>query len=239
MVRDKLTANGRHRYVIRYHLSPFCTAVADGNRVLVGEPNGRWLTIVAFGNAQVQARIARSWVSRCYGRREPALVAGFEVEASGTQEFTTFIIPSPRGQIAFVDDQVVGDSAARAFQITSGSNLDVALIADDSQAPGRGHLSSSSDMAWCRFVNGKFVRARVINGSCVESGEDVLLRSIALIQRCSTNRGQESAETHLTAAERVRAVLRDGAVAAETAVRTGRSAKTIALRKVARLTEAS
>jgi len=240
MVRDTLTARGQHRYVIRYHLSPSCTAVADGNRILVGEPNGRRLSIVSFGDTRPEGRIGKSWVSRSYGSREPALAANFEVEACGTQEFTTFIIPSPKGQMAFVDDQVVvGDSRTRAFQISSGRTLDVALISDNSDAMGRATLASSSAMAWCRFVNEKFVRARLIKGDQIGAGEDALVRSIAMLQHCSIHHAPESGEAPLTAADRIRAALRDGTARSEPAFGAARTTETIAVRKVVRLTEAS
>ena len=61
-VRDAFDANGRHRYAIRYHLSPDCLAAADGNRVIISEPKGRRLTIEVYGQTTPRARIERGWI---------------------------------------------------------------------------------------------------------------------------------------------------------------------------------
>src|SRR6185503_14400871 len=96
-VRDNFTAREYHRYTIRYHISPGCSVMANGNRVIVSEPHGARLNISVFGDQVVRARIARGWVSRVYGHRVRSLVAVFEAEGEGPQQFTTFIIPSMSG----------------------------------------------------------------------------------------------------------------------------------------------
>jgi hypothetical protein len=109
LVRDRFTANKRHRYAIRYHLAPGCEAWAGANCVEARHKCGAELTIRvicktgvitdiaagATGNvaAQVEAKVANGWVSTCYGQCAPAPIALFEAEGEGTHEFLTLIFP--------------------------------------------------------------------------------------------------------------------------------------------------
>ena len=183
---------------------------------------------MAFGDIRPQARIAKSWVSRCYGRREPALVADFEVEASGAQEFTTFIIPSGKRHVAFVEERVVGAPAARAFNITCGRTVDVALTADISPSAASEPLGASGSVVWGRFVNGRFVKGCLLGGSSLEAGNVVSGRSIQTLQPIAIHPGPDRCEDPTGDLERIYAALREAAAATgnETAFRVARDFRT-------------
>src|SRR5207249_8757497 len=103
IVSDALDAAGRHRYELRFHLSPGCRATTNGNRVQVTASDGRELILMTYVRSgdspllDVPARIEQGWVSRGYAHREPAPVAVMEVEARGAQRFTTTIVPLSEG----------------------------------------------------------------------------------------------------------------------------------------------
>ncbi|HEX5733591.1 MAG TPA: alginate lyase family protein [Blastocatellia bacterium] len=160
VVRDTLVAQKRHRYAITYHLAPGCSAIADGNRVIVSEPGGRRLNIAVFGRLLPQASVIQGWVSRGYGRRETALVAHFEVDAAGPQEFATFIMPSAGKKTFRIDRSVESDHKTR-FKISSGSLLDVVVL--DAER------NESESLAWARFVNNKMTHGCLICGGSLET----------------------------------------------------------------------
>jgi hypothetical protein len=109
LVRDRFTANKRHRYAIRYHLAPGCEAHAGADCVEARHKSGAGLTIrvicktgakteiasrpPANLTAKVGAKVAEGWVSTCYGQCAPAPVALFEAEGAGSHEFLTLIFP--------------------------------------------------------------------------------------------------------------------------------------------------
>lgn len=165
VVRDTLVAQKRHRYAITYHLAPGCSAIADGNRVIVSEPGGRRLNISVFGQSLPHASVVQGWVSRGYGRREPALVAHFEVVAAGPQEFATFIMPSADKKTFRIDRSVESAYKTR-FKISSGGVLDVVVL-----DAARGE---SESLAWARFVNNKMTNACMICGGSLETNDDTL-----------------------------------------------------------------
>jgi uncharacterized heparinase superfamily protein len=130
VVRDRFTANKRHRYAIRYHLAPGCEATPFAGRVEVRRRDGAELTIRVIGEtvvktatamaapgapanvvakvaAKVAAKIGEGWVSTCYARCEPAPIALFEAEGEGTHEFLTLIFPGASDQLEAVERQIL------------------------------------------------------------------------------------------------------------------------------------
>jgi hypothetical protein len=168
VVRDTLTARERHSYTLIYHLAPGCSAVADGNRVIVSEPGGGRLNISVFGQSMPQARVVQSWVSRGYGRREPALVAHFEVDATGPQEFVTFIMPSAGKKIFQIEHSLEYSSLSR-FKISSEGVLDVVVLNaagnEDDYKPG----PALGLISWSRFIGNKLIRACTTQGDYSET----------------------------------------------------------------------
>ena len=165
VVRDTLVAEERHRYVITYHLAPGCSAIADGNRVIVSEPEGRRLNITVFGQSLPHASVVQGWVSRGYGRREPALVAQFEVDATGPQDLATFIMPSADKK-SFRIDRSVESAHKTRFKISSSGVLDVVVL--------EALRGESESMAWARFVNNMMTHACLISGGSLEANDDTL-----------------------------------------------------------------
>jgi uncharacterized heparinase superfamily protein len=127
IVRDRFTANKRHRYAIRYHLAPGCEARPGADRVEARHKSGVALTIrvicetgvkteITAGapaeapakvEAKVAAKVAEGWVSTCYAQCAPAPVALFEAEGEGTQEFLTLIYPGDFDQAEALESQIL------------------------------------------------------------------------------------------------------------------------------------
>jgi hypothetical protein len=135
VVRDRFTANKRHRYAIRYHLAPGCGARAGDGLVEARHKSGADLTIkvicktglsawtaprapahvigivdtkvAAKAAAKVAAKVAKGWVSTCYGQCAPAPIALFEAEGEGTQEFLTLIFPGAVDEMELVERQIL------------------------------------------------------------------------------------------------------------------------------------
>ncbi len=102
LVNDKFTAQAQHKYALRFHLTPSCTARAVGNHVEAQTPSGAMLVITVFAAGQlqnkVQARIEAGWVSSCYGQRAASPVAVFEVVSTGLTELTSTLVAVPSGE---------------------------------------------------------------------------------------------------------------------------------------------
>lgn len=193
-VYDSFIARDRHRYTIRYHLSPGCTAVAAGNQVLIAEPEGRRLSITVFSQTMPQARIAETSVSSCYGKRETALVAEFEVEACGPQEFTTFVLPFRKRRWTLIPGEQEINSPARGFLIGSGEVLDVILTGSGSETIRCGPLAAAGSLTWARFVKEKLVRACLIRGQLLKTNDGFMFSSGSLLKSCSIKRNSDRTE---------------------------------------------
>jgi hypothetical protein len=145
IVRDRFTANRRHRYAIRYHLAPGCEARPGAGRVEARHKSGAALTIrvicetgvkteiaareptdVTAGVVpQVSAKVTEGWVSTCYAQCASAPVALFEAEGEGTQEFLTLIFPGALEQVEAVERQILRQWSrvdGRRLRIASSRN---------------------------------------------------------------------------------------------------------------------
>jgi hypothetical protein len=201
-VRDNFTARRGHHYDIRYSISPGCSVVADGNQVIVSEPGGGRLRIAVFGDAQPRARIEHGWVSRAYGQRERSLVAAFEAEGEGPQQFTTFIIPSVSGQPFHVEQKQLDEPLARGFHITSEKSLDVVLLGDGSTVARCGPLAASGLIAWGRFINNEFKRACLAHGQRLETSDGIRFASSGDTRLCAIQQSGNWVEVSARSADR-------------------------------------
>jgi hypothetical protein len=184
IVRDSLVASQTHKYSLRYHLSPGCSAFALDNQVRVTEPGGRRLAIAVFGSAKINAQIQESWVSRAYGHRERSQVAVFELEASGAQEFVTFLVPSYEGQAVSIESRSTGVES-RAFQVSSFETTDCVLIGSATRPKNGGFITADGSVAWGRFVGSDFQRGFLVGGSSFETDDGFGFRSESAVRYCS------------------------------------------------------
>lgn len=187
-VRDNFTARKYHRYAIQYHIAQGCSVMANGNRVIISDPNGGRLNIYVFGDAMPRARIARGWVSRVYGERVRSLVAVFEAEGEGPQQFTTFIVPSVSGQPVHIEQKPSDTAVARGFQIATEKSLDVVLLGDGSTVARCGPLAADGLMAWGRFINNEFEQACLVRGQKLETSDGVQFNSSSSLRQCVIQR---------------------------------------------------
>jgi uncharacterized heparinase superfamily protein len=210
-VRDNFAARSRHRYTILYHLAPGCSAMSNGNRVIVSEPTGSRLNIYVFGQQTARARIEQSWVSTAYGKRARSLVAVFEAEGEGPQQFTTFIVPSIGGQPLHIEQRPVDDARASGFYIESEKTLDVILLGDGSGMARCGPLSAVGLMAWGRFVNNSLARACLVRGQTLETSDGVRFSSSDSLRQCVIQRFGNWIEVSSRSATRFRKAERESA----------------------------
>ncbi len=201
IIRDTLQANGRHQYSIRFHLAPNCSAFASGNRVIVTEPSGARLNIVAFGSSTLRARICESWVSRAYGRREPSLVAVFDANGDGPQEFTTFVVPLAAEQSIRIE-QPTSDRGGSSYQLTAGRMRDALMIGDGAKLASCGLLSAEGAFAWARFDGDAFVRAFLIRGRRLETLDGFAFRATARVNHCAIRRTEDGVEGSINGGDR-------------------------------------
>lgn len=132
VVRDRLVAAGEHRYELRFHFAPDARPTLRSSGVR--EPG---LTIEAPGSEGAWA-LSTEWVSRRYGERVPAQVAGLRTTATGPQDFFTFLLPSAAG-----DARPVPARGGQAFEVDG----DTVLVrnADSDVVAANG---ISSDFEW-------------------------------------------------------------------------------------------
>jgi hypothetical protein len=156
VVRDRFTANKRHRYAIRYHLAPGCEARAGAGLVEARRQNGAELTIrvicetgvktviaaraqanvAAIIDTKVTAKVAEGWVSTCYGHCAPAPIALFEAEGEGTHEFLTLIFPGSVNEVEAIERQVLKWLRPGA---DSSTRTGLEIVKLPGGAGGRGH----------------------------------------------------------------------------------------------------
>jgi hypothetical protein len=185
IVRDSFSASSRHKYAIRYHLTPRCSAFATDNQVTVREPGGLRLTLVCFGGSNLRARIDKGWVSRVYGRREPALVVVFESTGTGPQEFITFLVPAREGKHVTVEPRSTVYAAANAFQVTANLTRDIVLFSDASRPVNCEPLRAQSLIAWSRFHDSVFDRGFMIGGRQFETSDGYGFKAESPVRQCS------------------------------------------------------
>lgn len=203
VVRDKLDAREQHSYALRYHFSPECLLTADDNAAVAVDACGRELSITAFGRSLPTASLEESWVSRCYGQRDPASVALFEAEGHGPQEFVTFITSrksckgGPQGPplVTEVSPVSVQGGAATegrpymAYSMATGQARDLFLLAErsDKLKDEMSHelLTATGSMAWGRFIKGEFERGCLIGGTRFEVANQLRLTSPETVGCCA------------------------------------------------------
>ena len=194
VIRDSFVASGSHDYIVRFHIAPECSAFAIDNHVTVTEPGGKRLNITGFGRSTVQARITRSWVSRAYGDRQPALAVIFELRETGSHQFTTFVVPANEGQSIAVDRHLGDPGKDEHFQLTCESVCDVLLIGEGGRPSQYGPLTAAGSIAWARFESDAFTRGFLIRGHKFETADGIGFRSAAPVHHCSIRRTHEGSD---------------------------------------------
>jgi hypothetical protein len=184
IVRDILTANGRHEAELRWHLAPGLAGqpdAADGWLVADGAGTAR-LRLVA-PDAGAWHREA-GWVSPRYGAREPAEVVVRRLTVEGRVSVLTFLLACPDGDPWRVAE-LGHDGPGRAFRLAPADPHDGATI-DLIIAPGDGVVTTArrpegvfaSDAAWAWVRHGAFETpdvAGVIQGRHLHLGADTIL----------------------------------------------------------------
>jgi hypothetical protein len=170
IMRDHVSAQGAHRYDLRFHFSADATPFADETgksetvRESWNEKSG--LEVVAFGDGVWTA--GEGWISSCYGERTPAPVYNFSATAEGEQEFFTFLIP--REALAAKSAKTVVQERdaerGRLFELEQTGWRD-ALLAGDGSFVETERFRSDFKLAWARFTEdgARFEELLLIGGS--------------------------------------------------------------------------
>ena len=133
----------------------------------------------------LRARIDKGWVSRVYGRREPAQIVVFESTGTGPQEFITFLLPSRAGQPVTVEPRSTVYAAANAFQVTANLTHDVLLFSDASRPVDCEPLTAQGLIAWSRFHDFAFDRGFLIGGRRFETSDGYGFQAESPVRHCS------------------------------------------------------
>ncbi len=125
IVRDALSSSSDHRLDVRFHFES-------------AQPTEPALDIQCFGNGE---RVEEeTFVSHCYGQKEPARAVTFSATLRDGEDVITFLLPRKAG----IERQVIEIEAeeGRAFEVSRGKTLDVVMI-------------RSGQWLWKRFVDGE------------------------------------------------------------------------------------
>jgi hypothetical protein len=216
VVRDTFDARKHHQYALRYHFAPECSVTADASAIAAIDGAGSELSIRVFGQTETNARVEDGWVSRCYGQRESASVAVFEVEGHGPQEFVSFIASQdscrggspwpPQIEIAKgASDQSGAAAEGRpymAYSIGDDEARDVILIADRTDEIDCENLGATGSMAWGRFIKGEFLRGCLIDGNRFEIANRISFTAPAKATCCAFELDKDQLEITIHGATR-------------------------------------
>ena len=149
IIRDRITTTGSHQYDLSFHFMTDANPSVDVETRVMHECAGNLpgLDVFVFG-AGGKWRPEDGWISTNYRKRSVAPVCTFTVEAEGTQEFITFMIPRTERQdrvSVSIPDHVTG----KAFEIRDTQTRDVLLIGQG-QSLETG-LDSDFQLTWMRF----------------------------------------------------------------------------------------
>ncbi|HEX3558981.1 MAG TPA: alginate lyase family protein [Pyrinomonadaceae bacterium] len=185
VVRDRVETAGAHRYDLNFHFAPDADAVIErvGGVACVRErkDDAAGLELFTFGQAG-EWRREQGWVSECYGQRAESPVCVFSSEASGAQEFVTFMLPkaaqSARSQVESARSRVeeVAAKGGRAFEVLDGDRRDVWLLGDGGTVE-TALAASDFEWAWMRFAPGASVPEEMllVNGQHLSlEGQELL-----------------------------------------------------------------
>jgi hypothetical protein len=104
LMTDRFNTRGAHRYECYLHFAAGCRAEIVEEQVRVRTANGAELRLAArlagtSGTGSLQWKVREGWVSRCYGQRAAAPVVSWAIEATGTLEVQTLLVPLPPRQL--------------------------------------------------------------------------------------------------------------------------------------------
>src|SRR5205085_971889 len=132
VMRDRVETAGAHRCDLYFHFAPDAdpTIERGGGVVCVRERATGAAGLELFTFCKTGGwRKEEGWVSQCYGRRMLAPVLRFSSEASGAQEFVTFMLPkAAQGSRARVEE--VEAKGGRAFEVLDGDRRDVLMLGE-------------------------------------------------------------------------------------------------------------
>ena len=149
VVRDRVEAEGAHRYELHFHFAPDARPGIEGGdeeSVVVGEPrdDAPGLRLFSFGSGG-RWRGGEGWVSPCYGARVKAPAFAFSAKAENATEVVSFIIPRAPGEFETRVRQLGAASHGRAFELTNEACKDFVALSDGGRVEAGGLVS---DFAW-------------------------------------------------------------------------------------------
>ncbi|HEU0253964.1 MAG TPA: heparinase II/III-family protein, partial [Pyrinomonadaceae bacterium] len=136
IVADELIGLEGHRAAVQFHFHPSARPFKRSD--LVSEPESGF-AIKCFGKDASWLE-EDSWVSQCYGHKEPSKLCVFSALLEDPDDIVTFLLPS-NGEI----QREVAPLPARegkVFAVSGGKTLDLVIIRDD-----------RDEWVWLRFLN--------------------------------------------------------------------------------------
>ncbi len=93
IIRDTVTGNGEHTLEWFFHFAPQCPVIVDGLKVRTTFPDDPNIQIETTQHA-TRITLEEGWVSRTYGRREPAPMMRYSLRANLPVQVTFAVIRS-------------------------------------------------------------------------------------------------------------------------------------------------
>jgi len=192
VVGDEVETHGMHSADLYFHFdsntNPLIEA-GDGAEIAVSERSGdRGLDLMVFGK-KGRWRREEGWVSRCYGKREPARTYVYSAENRGKRQFVTFLLPrTTTKHFAVREVEAIG---GKAFEVEHENGVDVVMI----RAAASAHvemerMASDFRWTWARFALEDDAPSElvVMDGSSLSIKGEQVLKSSNTVRHLSAKR---------------------------------------------------
>lgn len=191
IMRDRVIAKGSHEYQLLYHFAAGAEPVIDrDSAVRERPPFSSGMEMFAFGG-DGRWRRETGWVSGCYGARTEAPILAFVAQASGNQDFISFLVSREAGaaRVAVVECAAAG---GKAFSVSDHSFRDLVISGAGNHVEAEG-FRSDFEWLWARLDTGSHEPEQLVllNGSYLEIDGTEFIRAPGRIGWIVARRGPE------------------------------------------------
>ncbi len=158
IIRDQVKSAGAHQIKLWFHFHTGVAPLSSKNDVYVisetADPARLQLSVCASGGEWTREL---GWVSSCYGEKEEAPVFAFTVQAMGSEELVTFLLPQVSGVHPRPVVREIEAIEGRAFEINMEGKHDLLLVKGlPGETAGRvetARVASDFEITWARFAS--------------------------------------------------------------------------------------
>jgi len=156
VVRDEVSARGRHRCEFYFHFAPGAgpRLEGEGKTASVRVAGGAGLELHARGG-RGRWRLEEGWVSPCYGACVAAPVAVYEVAGEGPQDFVTVMLPRAAGQAPARVLGLMPGGAAHFLEVDGGDGArDFLIVGRPGAVVSEQRFTTDFAWTWARTGEG-------------------------------------------------------------------------------------